>query len=165
MPRITVRPDRVFEVSQEEAGLLINQVPFVWDLLATGPRTFHILYQNRSYHAEVVNADHESKVFTFRINHRSYQVQVQDQFDLLLERMGFNQANAIRVGLVKAPMPGLILDIRVMPGDEVRKGDPIVILEAMKMENIIKSPGNGQVKVVKVQKGDNVEKNQVLLEF
>ena len=165
MPRITVRPDRVFEVSQQKTDLLINQDPFVWDLLVIGPRTFHILYQDRSYHAEVVSADYENKAFTFRINHRHYQVQVHDQFDLLLERMGFGQANAVRIGQVKAPMPGLILDIRVKPGDAVQKGDPIVILEAMKMENIIKSPGDGQVKSVKVQKGDNVEKNQVLLEF
>ena len=165
MLRITVGLDRVFEVSQEKAGLLINQLPFAWDLLAISPRTFHILYQDRSYQAEVVNADYESKAFTFRINHRHYQVQVQDQFDLLLERMGFNQANTIRIGQVKAPMPGLILDIRVKPGDAVQKGDPILILEAMKMENIIKSPGDGQVKAVKVQKGDHVEKSQVLLEF
>jgi biotin carboxyl carrier protein len=62
-------------------------------------------------------------------------------------------------------MPGLIVDIKVEAGQEVKKGDPILILEAMKMENIIKSPGDGVVKAIKVNPRDNVEKNQVLIQF
>ena len=55
--------------------------------------------------------------------------------------------------------------MKVKPGDAVKQGDPLFILEAMKMENIIKSPGEGTVKAVKAKKGDSVEKNQVLIEF
>jgi biotin carboxyl carrier protein len=62
-------------------------------------------------------------------------------------------------------MPGLILDLKVKPGDEVKKGDVVLILEAMKMENSIKSPGDGIVKLVKVNLKDSVEKNQVLIQF
>ena len=62
-------------------------------------------------------------------------------------------------------MPGLILDLKVKPGDEVKKGDIVLILEAMKMENIIKSPGDGLVKSVKVKLKDSVEKNQILIQF
>ena len=76
-----------------------------------------------------------------------------------------SDANASKVKDVKAPMPGLILDIKVRPGQEVKKGDPILILEAMKMENILKSPGDGVVKEIKVQTRQNVEKNQVLILF
>ena len=62
-------------------------------------------------------------------------------------------------------MPGLILEIKVQPGQEVKKGDPIMILEAMKMENILKSPGDGVVREIKVAVKQNVEKNQVLILF
>ena len=76
-----------------------------------------------------------------------------------------NNNNASLVKDIKAPMPGLILDLKVKPGDEVKKGDVVLILEAMKMENIIKAPGDGLVKAVKVNLKQSVEKNQVLIQF
>jgi len=66
---------------------------------------------------------------------------------------------------VKAPMPGLVLDILVEPGQSVQKGDNLLILEAMKMENIIKASGSGVVKNIPVHKKDAVEKNQLLIEM
>ncbi|HNM32873.1 MAG TPA: biotin/lipoyl-binding protein, partial [Chitinophagales bacterium] len=65
----------------------------------------------------------------------------------------------------KAPMPGLVLDILVEAGQAVNKGDNLIILEAMKMENIIKASGSGTVKSIHVQKKDAVEKNQLLIEM
>jgi biotin carboxyl carrier protein len=99
------------------------------------------------------------------VNGRNYQVILKDQFDLLLEKMGLNNTSSGKVNNIKAPMPGLIIDMRVSAGDMVKSGDSLLILEAMKMENIIKSPGEGIVKSVKVKKGESVEKNQVLIEF
>jgi biotin carboxyl carrier protein len=66
---------------------------------------------------------------------------------------------------VKAPMPGLVLNIVVEPGQTVEKGDPMIILEAMKMENVIKAAGEGRVKAIKVQKGMAVDKGQLLIEL
>ena len=68
-------------------------------------------------------------------------------------------------GRIKAPIPGLITRVLVQVGDQVEAGQPILVLEAMKMENIIKCPGDGTVKTVNVKKGDSVEKNQVLIGF
>jgi biotin carboxyl carrier protein len=62
-------------------------------------------------------------------------------------------------------MPGLIIDLKVKAGDVVKAGEPLLILEAMKMENILKSSREGVIKNVKVKKGESVEKGQVLLEF
>jgi biotin carboxyl carrier protein len=84
---------------------------------------------------------------------------------LLLEKLGMNNAASGKVNNIKAPMPGLIIELKVKTGDTVKAGDQLLILEAMKMENILKSPGEGVVKSVKVKKGDTVEKNQVLIEF
>jgi biotin carboxyl carrier protein len=76
-----------------------------------------------------------------------------------------SNANASKVNDLKAPMPGLIVDVKVQVGDSVKKGDIILILEAMKMENVLKSTGEGKVKAIKVVPKQNVEKNQVLIEF
>ena len=76
-----------------------------------------------------------------------------------------NNGSAGKVNHIKAPMPGLIIDLRVKEGDTVKPGDALLILEAMKMENMIKASAESVVKSVKVKKGDSVEKNQVLIEF
>lgn len=67
--------------------------------------------------------------------------------------------------VVKAPMPGLVKTIFVKFGDEVTKGAQLLILEAMKMENSIHAPNNGTISSVKTEIGDNVEKNQILIEL
>jgi biotin carboxyl carrier protein len=62
-------------------------------------------------------------------------------------------------------MPGLVLSVLVKEGDEVKKGDNLFVLEAMKMENIIKSPADVTIKSIKIKASDKVEKNQVLIQF
>jgi len=157
--------DKNFEIVPTEDGLLINGQPFQWDLVKITSGYFHILYQNKSYRAEIVSTDAATKTSTIKINGHSYTVSLKDKFDLLLEKMGMNAAAGSKLNTIKAPMPGLIFDLKVKAGDSVKAGDQLVILEAMKMENIIKSPGEGTVKNVKVKKGDSVEKGQVLIEF
>jgi biotin carboxyl carrier protein len=68
-------------------------------------------------------------------------------------------------GTVKAPMPGMVVGVKVREGDKVKKGMPLVVIEAMKMENIIKAKGEGTVKSILVTKGKSVEKGDRLLEF
>ena len=68
-------------------------------------------------------------------------------------------------GVLKAPMPGLVIRVQVQPGAQVAAGEPLVVLEAMKMENELKAGAPGTVKSVRVAPGEAVEKGQVLLEF
>ncbi|MBA2292436.1 MAG: biotin/lipoyl-binding protein [Gemmatimonadales bacterium] len=68
-------------------------------------------------------------------------------------------------GVLKAPMPGLVVRLAVAVGDAVVAGQGLVALEAMKMENELKAPAAGVVKSVKVEIGQAVEKGQVLIEF
>ncbi len=157
--------DKVFEIETDESGLLVNGQPQAWDLVKIADGYFHILYQNKSYRAEMIKTDPETKTFTFKINGNNYTVTLKDKFDLLLEKMGMNNTASSKVNNVKAPMPGLIIDLKIKTGDTVKQGDALLILEAMKMENILKSPGEGIVKTVKVKKGDSVEKGQILVEF
>ena len=157
--------DKSFEIATEEDQLIINGNPLNWDLIKLGDGCFHILHQNKSYRAEVVKSDASSKTFSIKINNRIYTVALKDKFDLLLEKMGMSAALSSKVNQIKAPMPGLIIDLKVKDGDVVNAGDPLLILEAMKMENIIKSSGQATVRSVKVKKGDSVEKGQILIEF
>lgn len=154
-----------FEIDSTNDGLRVNGQPLNWDLVKVADGYFHILLEHKSYRAEVLQTDLAAKTMTLKINGHPIAVELKDKFDLLLEKMGMNATAGARINNIKAPMPGLIIDLKIKPGDLVKPGDQLLILEAMKMENIIKSPGEGTVKNVKVKKGDSVEKGQVLLEF
>ena len=154
-----------FEVTKNEESFLVNGEPFQWDIVKISESYFHILFKNKSYRVEVVKADRATKTFQFKINNKIHAVEVKDKFDLLLEKMGMTNGAAAKINNIKAPMPGLVIDLKVKAGDIVKAGDPLLILEAMKMENILKSPGDGAIKNVKTKKGDSVEKGQVLIEF
>ncbi len=154
-----------FEVVKEDTQFTINGKTFEWDFVKIAEGYFHILHENKSYRAEVVKADRATKTFLLKINNKVHTVAVKDKFDLLLEKMGMTNGAVAKINNVKAPMPGLVIDLKVKAGDTVKAGDALLILEAMKMENILKSPGEATIKNVKIKKGDTVEKGQVLIEF
>lgn len=143
----------------------VDNQPFAWDLVVLGAGRYHILWEDRSYSAEVISADYATKAFVLKINGALVELQAKDRFDLLLDKLGMSNAAAHRMNELKAPMPGLIVDIRVAPGQTVQKGDPLLVLEAMKMENILKAPGDGVVGAIKIGLRDNVTKGQVLVLF
>ena len=144
---------------------IIPQQVQEWDCKALNPHTFHIIKDGLSYTAEVVKTDYTTKTFTILVNKLRFELQVQDKFDILLAQMGMNNANTQKIGSLKAPMPGLLIDIKITEGQEVKKGDILLVLEAMKMENVLKAPADAIIKSIKVQKGKNVEKNEVLIIF
>lgn len=125
----------------------------------------HVLYKNKSYQVELIEHRKAEKVLLLKVNSKEYLVEISDQYDELLHKLGFDKAISNHIKELKAPMPGMVLNILVKEGDEVAKGDNLIILEAMKMENIIKSPADGVVKDIKVGVGDKVEKNEVMMGF
>ena len=154
-----------FEITLDANGLIINDTHFECNMIKISDENFHILFENKSYSIEVVSVDDEAKSFCFKINGKKNVVDIKDKFDLLLEKMGMNSSASSKINSIMAPMPGMIIDLKVKEGDHVKAGDPLLILEAMKMENIIKASGDSVVKSLKVKKGESVEKNQVLIEF
>ena len=157
--------NQVFDIEVSGDTFIVNGQPVAWDITRIQEGYFHILLENRSYRAEIVEMDSARKTFLIKVNGRKYPLVLKDKFDLLLEKMGMNTNAGAKVNNVRAPMPGLIIDLKVKNGDSVKAGDPLLILEAMKMENIIKAPGDAIVRSVKVSMGEGVEKNQVLIEF
>jgi biotin carboxyl carrier protein len=154
-----------YSVEKSKEEILVNNQILTWDIKWIDDRRLHLLKGNESIEAELLSIDYETKSLQIRLGYQTATIDLKDRFDLLLEKMGMNSTGLGSLKDIKAPMPGLILDLKVKAGDEVKKGDVVLILEAMKMENIIKSPGDGVVKEVKVNLKQSVEKNQVLIQF
>ncbi len=157
MYKIKVNDNYEFEISEKELLDL--------DAISTAENKFHILHQNASVKAEMKNADFDNKTYSIKINNNTYDVKINDQLGQLITEMGFSLSDNKKVDHIKAPMPGLILEINVKPGQEVKEDDALLILEAMKMENVITSPRDGVIKTVNVSQSDTVEKNTLLIEF
>lgn len=136
-----------------------------FDLVKEQDGHFHILKNNKAFRAEVVDANFLNKTFTIKVNGNSYEIKIADRFDQLVNQLGFSVVNTQKVTDIKAPMPGLVLGVSVEVGQEVQKGDGLLILEAMKMENVIKSVGEGVVKAIHIDQGKAVEKGQLLIEM
>lgn len=160
-----MKQEETFNATVNDNQVLKDLRPDELDFVRVGPEEFHILLGNVSYAARLLQANYVRKSFTFRINGSTYEVKLADRFDQLVAKMGMKAGPAQRVKEIKAPMPGLVLSLQVTTGQEVSKGDPLLILEAMKMENVLKAPGSGTVKKINVIQGQAVDKNQLLLEF
>lgn len=162
---VTVNDKYTFEVEAKGNDLKVDGNELQIDQIDLGGGHAHILYQNKSYQMELVSEDRLEKMSVIKVNGRLYKVTIEDQYDVLLKQLGFDNAKQNKVLEIKAPMPGLVLNVIVEAGQEVNKGDNLIVLEAMKMENIIKSPSSGTVKKILVTKGDKVEKNEIMIQF
>ncbi|MBL0310070.1 MAG: biotin/lipoyl-binding protein [Bacteroidetes bacterium] len=144
---------------------ILNGKPVEWDLVEIRDNAFHIIRDNKGYNAAVVSFNAEDKTMVVNVNGNDYEISIKDKYDLLLQKLGISTKVTSQVKFIKAPMPGLIIHWSVKVGDEVKKGDTLLILEAMKMENVIKSPRDGKVKSINAELRKPVEKNHVILEF
>jgi len=135
------------------------------DAVQLDTANFHVLDGSQSYKLEIVSADFNSKSFILKVNGNQYTVTIKDSYDQLVQKMGLSTVSTQKLKNIKAPMPGLIIDILVKPGQAIEKGDQILILEAMKMENVLKAEGEGIVKSILMTKGQAVDKGQVIIEM
>lgn len=136
-----------------------------FDAVETKTSQFHILKGSQRYTAEIVHKDFLAKTYTVKVNGNTYTVNIANPLDRLIKDMGFTVGASKQINAIKAPMPGLILEISVTVGQEVKENDCLLILEAMKMENSFLSPRAGIIKSISASKGDAVEKGQLLIEF
>lgn len=158
MPKYQVTiADREYPATEDALNAL--------DLVATGADSYHLLRDGKSYAIEVLGANTAEKTISLRVNGREHHLKLADETDQLVKQLGFSVVNTVKSLNAIAPMPGLVLDVMVAVGDTVTEGTPLLILEAMKMENVLKSEGDGVVKAISVNKGDAVEKRQLLIEL
>ncbi|WP_179008232.1 acetyl-CoA carboxylase biotin carboxyl carrier protein subunit [Winogradskyella forsetii] len=157
MYKIKVNENHTFDITKETMEKL--------DVVETSANKFHILQDHTSIKAEILNADFNQKMYAIKVNNNIYHVDIYDALDQQIEALGFEIGASKQVNDIKAPMPGLILEINVKEGQDVKENDPLLILEAMKMENVINSPRDGVIKSIHVKQGETVDKNSLLIEF
>ncbi|WP_324719511.1 acetyl-CoA carboxylase biotin carboxyl carrier protein subunit [Salinimicrobium sp. HB62] len=155
--KVTVDGSMEFEFTREQVEAL--------DLQEISKGMAHVLKDHRSFKTHLQDSDFLNRSYIVRVNSRPFEVRISNELDLLIEEMGLSLAAAQVINDIKAPMPGLIMDVQVKQGDEVKEGDYLLVLEAMKMENTLTAPRDGIVKSVTVQKGQTVDKNQLLIEM
>jgi len=153
----------IFEPKSGE--VLINGKPVNADVVKLAKNKFHILLNHISYHVELSDKDESGKNMLLYVNGVKQTVQIKDKYDDLLKQLGIDKLMNKKSNAVKAPMPGMVLRILTEPGAVVKKGDTMLVLEAMKMENVIKADSDGVVKKINVETRQAVEKNTVLIEF
>jgi len=147
----------VFSFTQEEIEAI--------DLVQQSPGEFNLLKDHRSVNAKLIAADRNAKHLTVEVEGESFIIEIKEELDQVLDKMGFGIIASKQVKEIKAPMPGLVLEIAVVEGQEVAEGDKILILSAMKMENSIMIQTHARIKKIVVSAGQAVEKGQVLVEL
>ncbi|MFI5137933.1 MAG: acetyl-CoA carboxylase biotin carboxyl carrier protein subunit [Sphingobacteriales bacterium] len=165
MLRIKVNNEYDFEVDKNGEGMLINGDKVMPDIRQLNNAAWHIINNLKSYNVEIISFNSVEKTAEIKVNNSLYSLTAKDQFDILLDELGLSSLNASKISEIKAPMPGMVLKVFFKEGMEIKKGDNLFILEAMKMENIIKAPADVFVKTVKIKPGDKVEKGQILMLF
>jgi biotin carboxyl carrier protein len=159
-------PGRTFKARANEFEFLFTQDDIdKADVISTGEGDFNIIRKGRSVNVILLESDETGKKQKVEVEGEFYTMLIQDELDQTLDTMGFNNVSVKQIKEIKAPMPGLVLEVSVEAGQEVEEGDRILILEAMKMENSICIHANAKIKKILVSKGQPVDKNQVLVEL
>ena len=142
---------------------LLSNTQSTWTTL--GPKTWSVLVQGKRFKVECEKGPDENGHVVVRINGVRSTVRVMDERTQLLEKMGMSVVAGAGSADIHAPMPGKVLQVLVAPGEHVEEGDPLLVLEAMKMENVIKAASSGKVSEVPALVGKAVEKGALLVGF
>ncbi len=138
-------------------------------------KEFEFTINGNKYSVEIKNL--ESNIATVEVNGTTYDVEIHKEIKqpktprLVRKEVNSTQQDQVKTNtssagyMVLAPLPGLILEIHVKPGEKITKGQNLITMEAMKMENSVKAEKDGTVKEIKVSQGDNVLQEDALIEM
>ena len=163
MIEININNQKSLKVESQNQNVFVNGSLADYEIMKISDSSFKLIGRKSIYDVDII--ENNGKEMTLSINNSIVNINVADHIDQILEKLGMDNIQNNVVKEVKAPMPGSILDILVKVGDLVQTNDQLFVLEAMKMENVIKSPGEGIVNKIHVSTKENVEKNQVLISF
>lgn len=164
MLRITLNQQEYLFDKKAETVMLNGHVVNA-DVVKLDKNKFHVIINNSSYNIELLAKDENAKNQIILVNGQKQSIEIKDKYDDLLKQLGMDKLMGNKANLLKAPMPGLVLKVLVTEGQAVKKGDGLLILEAMKMENIIKASSDGMVKKIHIEEKNIVDKNQKMIEF
>ena len=164
MLRITLNQQEYLFDKKAET-VMLNGHAVNADVVKLDKNKFHVIINHSSYNIELLAKDENAKNQIILVNGQKQSVEIKDKYDDLLKQLGMDKLMGNKANLLKAPMPGLVLKVLVTEGQAVKKGDGLLILEAMKMENIIKASSDGIVKKIHIEEKNIVDKNQKMIEF
>ena len=151
---------RITETEKSLYKVVVDGHEFTVDGRRTGRNNYSLLIDNRSFEVDV-DMDATEDEYRVLLDGRTYHISMSDERQV---RVGGRQSGIEVSGRqeVKIPMPGKVVTVLVNEGDTVDRGQGLVIVEAMKMENEVRAPGPGVVKEIRVKAGESVEAGQVL---
>ncbi len=135
------------------------------DLVKISDKTYHIIDSHQSFQGKVLSVNKADKTVTIELKNQVYTCSISDELDQLVTSLDFASKESVKNKDLISSMPGLVLSILVKEGQEVEVGDPLLILEAMKMENMLKATASGVIGQISVEEKAAVEKGQLLIEI
>ena len=144
-------------------GAVIDGADLSYDIQHIDGNRYHLILDGRSYNAELMDYDLRERTFTWSMNGSKVKLRMEDEFDLLLKSMGIDKDSANKIDEIKAPMPGLVLEVLVKEGDDIKEGDPLLILEAMKMETTITATCASVIAAVNLKEGAMVNAEDLVV--
>lgn len=161
MNKITV-DNKEYEVNLVDEKILIDGELLQADVLRINENEIHIIYQNKNYRIQRASSSNQGLLV---LNEQEIEVFKRSMKDEILEKIGISSEVDDKMNDLLAPMPGKILKVLKQSGEKISKSEGILVLEAMKMENVLKADADAIIAEVKVSPGDAVEKNQILITF
>ena len=155
--KLRVDDTHEFELTSEDIASI--------DSIEKSDTKFNIIDDHSSYNVEISEINPRDKYYKVLVNKTYFNVLINNELDILIKDLGFELGSSSIVNQIDAPMPGMVLKINVKEGQDVKEDQALLILEAMKMENILSSPRDGKIKSIEVNEGAAVNKNQVLITF
>lgn len=165
MLHTTVNGKYNFDIHQQDGVWMIGDKAATIDISEANGGVLSILYNGKSYEAVVENVDRKAKELKVSINGQRYTINIQEPIDTLLHELGLDMSAQKKLEPIKAPMPGMVLKVLVAPGQRIEKGDGLLILEAMKMENVLKAPAGATIKSIRIAERTAVGKGDVLIDL
>ncbi len=164
MYRASVNDEFHLTLEVHDKGFMVNNQLHSPEITKVDHNTYLVILQNKPYTVTIDSRDKNSRNFKLYINSRPYAVKLQHASEGKI--LDVNRADSIRlVEILRAPMPGIIAEVFVKNGDIVIDGQPLLVLKAMKMENIIRASHDAIVNNVAVTVNQIITKDEALIHF
>ncbi len=157
---VTVKDKKNLVKISENSEITINDRPHHYELIRIKNYSYRLLIDQKIYDISAVKIN--SDKYLVSLEGYTYETLVRTSLQERATKVIEQQGSVHHLREIKAPMPGMILKIKRKPGDNIKLGESIIILEAMKMENDIKAPASGIIKNIYISEGSTVEKGAKL---
>ena len=154
-----------FIIENIAKSLEVNGQSLLVDIKKVDDVTYHVISKGKAFKLNILDVDLKSKSMLVQVNGNSYHLDYKDHNDLLLEKLGLTSTEVQKEIELKAPMPGLIVEVKVSQGQLIKKGEPLAVLKAMKMENVLVAAHDCKIERILVEENQKVEKDEVIIQF